>query len=567
MLTDLKKTGVLERDAVLRKTTFDECKGDKFEELLSGFANVVLRQQLRERASIALPSSIESETDRLSLILAHRVSLRAKLDQRQILAAKVLDHEQDISGRRDRLSRTKKELQRHRPPDAHVRGDTECLLRDSWTADPIWINALLRDPPPVSSQPDQKTAQAFEHDAKPVLQGLQDLISQQEAQLRRWAAFKSSLPTANAGPPEPQEHPPRARPVLCFDKHKALCLENSSTKAFQNAVGTSEIQRQYDDLLILLSSALCSDEPSYSARELEVDAGAATPVEHVRLESVSAGRSRASTSVPLEADRTLPPTSQRDQQDVGGDVSFGQSSKIESSPLREQISVQAHLDDETISPECSWLAPTPMPANATTNHSSTPKVADASEQAAQPLPQVTPLPKRGPTLQERTRMSMAGALRDIDNIPTSPIVRKQKASKREDFATPPLEEDDEAGNLAQRTRKSMSLLTTIADMKTSRRKSKGSRVSQLYPVDPFETPRRSSSRISLQTPGSNDSTPREKLFSEDADITSVFKSRPKIAMSPMISPTRSLLDEDSILASRSGNLYLDDDEDDMEQSP
>lgn len=44
-LTELKRTGALPREIVLRKTMLDECRGDKFEELIAGFAMVVLRRR------------------------------------------------------------------------------------------------------------------------------------------------------------------------------------------------------------------------------------------------------------------------------------------------------------------------------------------------------------------------------------------------------------------------------------------------------------------------------------------------------------------------------------------
>lgn len=48
-LTELKKNGVLGRDAVLRKTMLDECKGEKFEEVISTLAVVVLRHACASR--------------------------------------------------------------------------------------------------------------------------------------------------------------------------------------------------------------------------------------------------------------------------------------------------------------------------------------------------------------------------------------------------------------------------------------------------------------------------------------------------------------------------------------
>lgn len=82
--------------------------------------------------------------------------------------------------------------------------------------------------------------------------------------------------------------------------------------------------------------------------------------------------------------------------------------------------------------------------------------------------------------------------------------------------------------LLERTRQSMSLLSP---QPTSRPRNSVTshlpRLSQQFPVNQFETP----------PDRSRASTPRDELFSEDADYASVFKSRPRIATSPHRSPT------------------------------
>ncbi|KAI4255092.1 MAG: hypothetical protein L6R42_006910, partial [Xanthoria sp. 1 TBL-2021] len=51
-----------------------------------------------------------------------------------------------------------------------------------------------------------------------------------------------------------------------------------------------------------------------------------------------------------------------------------------------------------------------------------------------------------------------------------------------------------------------------------------------YPTNQFETPKK-------QLEGLKEMTPPDVLFSPEADYASVFKSRPKIATSPSLSPT------------------------------
>ena len=120
--------------------------------------------------------------------------------------------------------------------------------------------------------------------------------------------------------------------------------------------------------------------------------------------------------------------------------------------------------------------------------------------------------------------------------------------------------------LLERTRQSMSLLPNPAGPghdHSRKSMSKQPRQSQLFPVNQFETPRKrptmdvSLARMDRTRSGS--STPRDHLFSEEADYASVFKSRPKIALSPALSPDRSDFGLNSMLEEDLGDLTLAND--------
>ncbi|KAL2443752.1 hypothetical protein ABEF95_011646 [Exophiala dermatitidis] len=129
-LTELKKDGSLPRETVLRKTMLDECKGEKFDELMARFAMFVVRRSLTNAASgkdgvvsvvkgkqppaqITAPVATEAQSNPKSrarpitvvsrhlkedqtqnqdqiphLILAYRVSLHQTLLRRQALRQK-----------------------------------------------------------------------------------------------------------------------------------------------------------------------------------------------------------------------------------------------------------------------------------------------------------------------------------------------------------------------------------------------------------------------------------------------------------------------------------------------
>jgi hypothetical protein len=90
---------------------------------------------------------------------------------------------------------------------------------------------------------------------------------------------------------------------------------------------------------------------------------------------------------------------------------------------------------------------------------------------------------------------------------------------------------------------------------------KQARLSQAFPINQFETPRKvktiESSRPEWTLTQSGSSTPRDEFSSDAAAYDSVFKSRPRIALSPALSPDRSVTGLDSILEQDPADLMLD----------
>lgn len=115
---------------------------------------------------------------------------------------------------------------------------------------------------------------------------------------------------------------------------------------------------------------------------------------------------------------------------------------------------------------------------------------------------------------------------DLQEEPEVAIEDTISRSPRDQSDTKP----QEASTLMERTRRSMSLLP--APTATKRHSlARQSRQSQTFPVNQFETPRKGD-----HAERTGAITPQSDLFSQDADYASVFKSRPKIAMSPVNTP-------------------------------
>lgn len=174
-----------------------------------------------------------------------------------------------------------------------------------------------------------------------------------------------------------------------------------------------------------------------------------------------------------------------------------------------------------------------------------PPVLPTPDTEATPKPQKRPMAiDRSLTLLERTRQSMAMA----DPFLPAP------GPDAEDTPKPPKAPvaSSHGSTLVERTRQSMSMLPATSHR--TRKSNYNLRSSRGYPVNQFETPRKqpqAQARDERSTTASTPPPPPEELFSE-ADYATVFKSRPKIALSPTVSLS---LDADpSLLFDGAGEL-------------
>ncbi|KAF2217701.1 hypothetical protein CERZMDRAFT_80401 [Cercospora zeae-maydis SCOH1-5] len=161
------------------------------------------------------------------------------------------------------------------------------------------------------------------------------------------------------------------------------------------------------------------------------------------------------------------------------------------------------------------------------------------------------------SLVDRTRMSMAFKSTDsieLNHGATGKDDGERKGFTRSDtpigsdetITTLSTVEEKPALSLQERTRQSIS----FAPQQSAPPKQPSharSRTSQIYPVNQFDTPeKRQPRRFTVNQLDKDamegasyqrrDITPREKLFEEDVEYTSIFKARPKLARSPNLSP-------------------------------
>jgi hypothetical protein len=467
-LTELKKNGDLGRETILRKTMLDDCKGEKFDELLAVFSTAVLRKLLAASASEMIwnPAMTLSTASSFSptnyqniipLILAHQVSLNAS-GARRLRAqetyeqfSRLLDEKKvELTDRSNNVSTQNKD-QPQMESDGLARE-----LQTNWLGSEEWATALLDGGCHSSTDgflelPFSKAwKQATESTVDGLASGVKsDLVVDLEARvlrlrgrLRRWHEFSDSLRKARDGSDDATSSA-RQESRLTFRDHQSLTVASIS-KAVRESADSGRTLNEADRSFMSSVNEAITRVNGKSHIERAQPSSAAFP-----------GKESAPASMAMTHPQPIRPSKSED--------------------------TQASIPSTRNSPEIP-IQPQPQPG-----HSSPPIVH---------LP-----PDRHSESDE-----------EPDPEPLKPSTSTASYT------------------LVERTRKSMSLIPPLPSHESQHYpKRRGPRPS--FPVNQFETPRKSSRPKITRS-----STPQDKLFEEDADYASVFKSRPRVAHSPISSP-------------------------------
>ena len=543
----MKRHGLLGRDLVIRKTMLDECKGDRLEELLSSFALVVLKSthQNYDEGSTLREAAASCNTEvqhRLPLILAHRHSLQEKLALRQelrrtaIVRRETMEKEHScLKERRERVSRS--------PKGASIKDVKAAvdLFRSLFTAESDWLNIAMHGGiSPIAATATETTenaAQAVEQAGEDlVLANLDHCLQRHNEELSRWQEFRRSLPPS-IGVNEPSSIPKiNSHPSILFDKHQTLETALDTGSGTPSPRREHEILPAYEEILQHMESEL---RPFRSN-------GANAEAEHANVlpafRNESAGR---------EPDKSI------DLGDANGRSSADVTTPLASSSGNHLSCSVVHVDTTKtrVRPDkspFSWLDET-----SERQSFATPPNPEAGKNSYDTETQnkIHRLPPGGHLPQDVQIDFGISPATDHTGHRLSTLQSSPLELSRETDALPVSE--GPPSSLLERTRQSMSLAVAAAEQKTKRKKAISTRVSQ-FPVSQFETPERADHRETPLSTTSSDSTPREKLLGNDADYTSVFKTRPKVALSPSISPKRSST-LDSILEQQMEELDIEDD--------
>ncbi|KAF9694233.1 hypothetical protein EKO04_007872 [Ascochyta lentis] len=648
-LNELKKNGVLGRESVLRKTMLDECKGDKFYEILALFSAAVLNKVLASRPAnhrnaavarkLATASSLSTHAQRslLPLAIAHKAALvnllRRKDEQRRnfseferTLHTKATDINKRIRRCID-TPRAKRPAVPQREADAIKR-----QLADNWIGNQKWLAVMLHGDQVQAG--DAFLSNRFDkvwhlvergrklEDAAPeagLLEHLQSRVQEQQNRLQKWKAFHQELRSHHSKDATTNHKAPTPAIDFTFDSHIQHQLP-SSKRPDGCVVRRPALRSSYLDILTDMDSELSRISQSKpqqafpsTRRRRSSSAGAAPSPLLTRKPSHPKPTTKAPPSPAWHMEpKTLvtePKTLVREQKALfeglsgNTDVRPQRRTFAKATPTDSDATLVGQLSSLRIAAPKSPVAQSPVrrrfqpqpelePTSTAQDHnvraaSSSPLLSEASPAPSQVTPFSEPSPVESPApafersfpVFEAPSLNPEEALADqiitsIGNATPSPVKKPQPRmsmslvertrmtlSRTPSFEPVPESPDDlpvapptvlhsasdaEVSNvttLLERTRLSMATMSnrpgaSLAPSQETARKQKRKSRSSLFPVNQFDTPRTRKSFEAIEEAKSSEKTPKEDLLTGDIDYDRVFKSRPRIATSPIFSPEK-----------------------------
>ncbi|KAH0536131.1 hypothetical protein FGG08_006974 [Glutinoglossum americanum] len=600
-LSELKKDGVFGRDMVLRKTMLDECKGERFEELLAVFSAVVLKKRLLHKdadftgvvrqLATATSLTIEEQSLLRPLIIAHRASLVNCLRGREEVKERYEDFESLLELKRRQVVRREEELrlsieeQKSKPIITDEEGRAlKRQWQEHWVGDEKFLDMVIDgDVRPGTDEllnerysliwekvEDGKLSEVEDMREKTLLEDLDGRVRDQKLRLERWKAFRGEFSKR-----------------VNNERRKSKVIENSGQKKEGFILSFEDHKELVPGPKIALKSM--PDAKAHESRGLAEDSGLGHEykrlLQSMQAELAKVGKSRrnggsgwrknrkgnlADLNTRVEMDESMSEISPAVRVSVHQDaeeVSFGETAE---SPIQVGQPSDIELAQGASSDECESLGsqtatvtaiPNPLPGGSESTilkppDSSSPQPVEPQkrlksarlslldpegqellvEQIVSSVTNCEPSPMKPlPSLAERTRMSMAS--KSIK----APAAGEQKdlAISHRELSTGNQSSEDPTISLLDRTRKSMSAFPQPPAAKPSTTRSRKSIHPPSRPPKPHtrHTPHPETPSIKPDDLyASDNSIPREELFSQEADYASVFKSRPKIALSPTFSP-------------------------------
>jgi len=591
----------------------EECKGEKFFEVLALFSGIVLKKVLASRSkgkkktavarklATATILTVEQQQSLLPLAIAHKAALVNILKHKKEQRRKFADFESllDVKATEinQRIRKCKETPRARRPVIPQKEADgIKKQLRDNWIGNQEWLDIMLHGDHVQAEDAFLNTS--FNKvwymigqgrrlgDAAPetsLLENLQSRVEEQQARLKKWQVFHDTLQNEEATSCSVPAKAPTAAKEFRFDDH--LQLQLRSDRSGDQPVTRPLLRPEYHEIVSEMDNELAHIATSQHNRST-------VPPIRRRGSSLNAPRSPArrrtsrSDSVPKvsasppKTAKPLPPSRKQSYKSISEHdeaaaatptdsdatlVGHTSTSRTALPTSRSMISRAGPQEPEHAEPTSDPLptatspiqpycpieppSPSPSPPPPSSYYPSEPPVLEPTylntevlnteeslaAQIVSTIGDATPSPVKRPqprmSLMERTRLSMAP--HNFTTIPESPSLPSPP------LPDPPSPEQrpqlDRQASLLERTRLSMAAMS--ARPRTSlapKEKRKSTARQSIFPVNQFDTPRNRRSFMAIEEAKSSEQkTPKEDLFSDQVDYDRVFKSRPRIATSPV----------------------------------
>lgn len=565
----------------------DECRGERLEEVLLAFSTAVLKKvvatekkykpNVAKRLSLAPNVSLGDQKSLLPLAIAHRASLTSLLDRKARLRARYQAFHRLLDGKEQQLLEIAGSLaSENRSSDPKVdQKHSTSKIRDHfdthWHGDPRWKDVIFdgqnhaaHDPildmpfsEFISSNPDDFAGNQAVATEQSLLSDLDERVKAQEARLEKWKTFRDTLATGNASRTcssesgstlgkkkgSGQDYRGQANPISNQPDGKRTLPKRTLSRRGS----VPQLVDEYEKLTRAMQKMFVQEnQPNNHSTSCEQVHPSARLLERSKKEtqtkpnmSNSSTENRRDDSLEklrkvdldfVRSDESIKPfnpglaTETSNERFAGKPTHIVCALKISSTKL-EALSCQGQ-------PVNSMSSSQPVIQNDMNLAKMSDIYQDGEEQLTSEQMMIsgtnaTPSPmKLRPSLLERTRKSMA--LATADTIAPNADFILPPSVQGVDSSTPGLHRKSNGREtLQERTRQSMSSLPSKL---RPPRNSVYKQPSKIYPTNQFETPRK------LHVGDPEFSTPSDELCSQDANYASVFKSRPKIALSPILTP-------------------------------
>lgn len=573
-LDQVRKNGTLGQGTVLRKTMLDECKGEKLEEILAIFSNVVLKKilagSIRGHEPLAFQLAHEDfsytgeRSSLLSLIIAHKASLRHHLESKNNLRERYNEFNDllnSIDCQLDRQHEKFKEVADKDTQQAYISGKRcqELLERAlaSSSGNPNGLKAIFTEENSVEKacilstsfnilwdHVKQGTIEILEDKNKSsLLKKLNSKLQDQDDRLEKWQNFGNRLKEIKASFPteKPQTIPKKYDGLdLKLTKHQDLQIGTSlKIKYSPKSQSADEYFRLLNDMKLRLDEVGKINILTHKIHEAEVFVKVENERDSPNDTICQLGSQNTSELIANQTNTKDNEYSEDQEAEFESSDHLHGTTKLESKDIAtaskssnnygNPIDLAQHKSLSKISgkgAESESESESEL-ANQILNSMST-----SSPSPRKPKPSLS-LAERARISMANTRLKLSGASEEIKDA-SDPLKLPTRSRVTAVTNIPkPIGELDYRADLCQRTRNSMSGREAAQKQaKIDRRKSQ---------KEAKKKQRESSYLHKVEKAVSLDDSKIE-MIEGDPDYESVFKSRPKIKTSPIMSSERDFPD-------------------------